>query len=353
MRVLQENSTTISFPPSSYYLYNTFHEQVVVEDEEEDILPPTRVPPEIVPLQIEDNDIIIVYDLETTTARCQKPEIMQIGASTTDKKYTFDQYILPVGPVGYFGEKVTGLSKNKEGKLVNKKGEVLPTVDLKEGVSRFLSFLQKVKENEKGNVVLVAHNGNAFDNKHLIRAFIQTDSLKQAVVAGFSDSLLLMKDKYPERKGKGKPGHKVGGLYEFLVGEKFEAHNAAEDVRAVCEIIIAAKVKPSDFSPYSSSLQSATEKVKFNEETSDNRETLEPLVELDILKKGMANKFAEAGLNYDALLSVCCEGGPGELTTLIRERVTRTSRIINRVVEYYEKISEGANQRIYWIASYE
>ncbi len=326
-----------------------------VNEDDELALPPPRQQPEIVPLDIGDKDVIVVYDLETTGLG-KRAEIMQIAASTTDKEHLFDKYILPVGYISSDATRITGLKK-ENGVLVNRKGETIPTVSLKKGMSDFISFLQKLKEaNASKKIVLVGHNANAFDNKHLIRSLTRAGKLDEftKLVAGFSDTLLLMKEKYPERKGKG--AHSVGGLYELIVGLPFEAHNAAEDVRAVAELIVADKIKPSDFSPFSLTIQSAIENVIFNDKTSSIKQTLRPLYTASgedddgVIKPGMAEKIAKAGLSYNILLSVFRQGGETALRDLLKERVTRTNRIIDSLVAYFEEMNTGINERSYMYA---
>ena len=138
--------------------------QVALNDDPEVHLPPTRQPPEIVQLELDDNDVIIVYDLETT-ALGRGAEFTQIAASTTDKKQTFDQYILPEGRISYRASEITGLWK-KDGKLVYKgkdeSPKVLPAVPIEEGISKILAFLKEVKESAKGKIVLVGHNHQGY-----------------------------------------------------------------------------------------------------------------------------------------------------------------------------------------------
>ncbi len=314
-----------------------------MNDDPEVHLPTTRQPPEIVQLELDDDDVIVVYDLETT-ALGRGAEFTQVAASTTDQKQKFDQYILPVGNISYGAREITGLSKNKDGKLVNRNSDVIPAVPIKEGISNFLSFLKNVKETRKGKIVLVGHNANGFDNKHTIWALEKTGKLEEAkgLIAGFSDTLPLFREKCPDM-----PKHKVSALYEKFVGKEFIAHNAAEDVRAVVEIIVAAKVKPADFIPYSSTFQSATDILKFDDETNAIKESLAPLHENDIISKYMARKMALEGLSFDKLLSVYREQGPEALKVLIQERVTKTSRIIDALVAYFGQFNEGIIERSY------
>ncbi len=192
-------------------------------------------------------------------------------------------------------------------------------------------------------------NANGFDNKHTIWALEKTGNMEKAkgLIDGFSDTLPLFRKKCPNL-----PKHKVSVLYEHFVGKEFKAHNAAEDVRAVAEIIVAAVVKPADFAPYSSTLQSATELVNFNDETSDNKQSLEPLVEDGVISKYMAKKMASEGLNSDKLLSVSRYNGKEALKTLIQERVTKTTRIVNAVCDRFAEINEGIDERSYFAANF-
>ena len=279
-----------------------------------------------------------MYDLETTDI-AKGAEIMQIGAITYDQRNSFDVYTWPEGPIKKIVTEITGLRK-LNGKLVNRNDEVLPTVSLNRGISDFLSFLQEQKQYLGGRkLILVAHNAHNFDNKHLIRALMTTGNLDRAraLIAGFSDTLPLMKAKYPNRKGKG--AHSLSGLYEFLLGRNFDAHNAAEDVTALVQVTKAAHITASEFTTHSLTIHSAIDNLIFCDRTSTLKQTLVPLYkDRDVISDNMARKIALSGLTYDILDAVYRQGGVGQLKDLLLERLTKCSRIINAMVQYFDEL---------------
>lgn len=68
---------------------------------------------------------------------------------------------------------------------------------LTEAGSKLLDWLKARKP-----CVLLAHNGKGFDAKHLMKAWIACGSFEEysKVVMGFSDTLLVFRELYPDRQ---------------------------------------------------------------------------------------------------------------------------------------------------------
>ena len=95
----------------------------------------------------------------------KKGELFQIGASTTDQK-TLNSYILREVHIHSISSKTTVL-RTTGNQLINDNNETLTSVNAKEGMTNFISFLN---ENSHGkSILLVTKNGHVFDYKHLIR----------------------------------------------------------------------------------------------------------------------------------------------------------------------------------------
>ncbi|XP_066596884.1 uncharacterized protein [Prorops nasuta] len=138
---------------------------------------------------------IVYFDLETSGFH-KNDEILQIAAQY--EQYKFSVYITPTQSISSEASRYTGLS-NVNGHLYLHLRKLL-TIPLIDALYSFLQFLSIPDK----PCVLVAHNG-FFDSSHLIRAILNCNMIQDCkVIAGFSDTLILFKRHFPERKGAGK-----------------------------------------------------------------------------------------------------------------------------------------------------
>ena len=88
-------------------------------------------------------------------------------------------YILPTGSIDVRASNVNGMSFNYvSGKkqLVNRNKEVLPTISQVDAAEKVLTYLIGLLRATEAPLLLIAHNGNSFDQPKLI-AFLQNTAI--------------------------------------------------------------------------------------------------------------------------------------------------------------------------------
>uniref|UniRef100_A0A6V7KJA8 Exonuclease domain-containing protein n=1 Tax=Bracon brevicornis TaxID=1563983 RepID=A0A6V7KJA8_9HYME len=113
------------------------------------------------------------------------------------------------------------------GKKVN---AVLPTV----GIENFINFLKSLDR----PVILVAHNCFNFDGPLIVGLIDRIGELENFnnIVAGFSDSLPLLRKALPDRRKKGQ-GYRLMVLAQEYLGSCANAHNAVADTTMIENIV--------------------------------------------------------------------------------------------------------------------
>ncbi len=103
--------------------------------------------------------VVVFYDFETThldnKARHRGVQIVSIGAVTSSGKAKFKQHILPTIPISKRATEIHGLYKDHNGQLCNKDGDLVDSVNPREGLNNFKNFLNKVCNYGKDPVILV------------------------------------------------------------------------------------------------------------------------------------------------------------------------------------------------------
>ncbi|KAK0071574.1 hypothetical protein PV325_012655, partial [Microctonus aethiopoides] len=138
------------------------------------------------------NCSFVYFDIETS-GFSNSADILQIAAKFKNK--TFNVYIKPTQPIDYQAFKVTGL-ENIKGDLYLY-GKPLKAIALKEALISLLEFLNFSSK----PCILIAHNAR-FDSSHLLRAIISLSMVEEfQKIAGFTDTLGLLKKRFSDRKG--------------------------------------------------------------------------------------------------------------------------------------------------------
>lgn len=178
----------------------------------------------------EEDCVIIAFDLETSGLK-PSADILQIAA--TDGGSSFSVYLRPTQPIDRRASEVNGL-QNINGELF-KNSEKLIAVPVLQGLHEFLTFLRNFEK----KCLLIAHNAS-FDVHFLIRDCMKYSLIDDfsRVIYGFSDSLKLFRQIFPERKGKGI--HTLPKLAEDLLeirasNENF--HDAKYDVIVLMQLV--------------------------------------------------------------------------------------------------------------------
>ena len=187
--------------------------------------------------------LFLAFDTETTGLVCNS-ELLQIACTSHDGTCSFSTFLLPEKQaIADSSTKVHGISvQYRNGtKVLMKRGAQLSAVSQRQGLKEFCRFLEQQKEKlEKRNLVIIAHNGDRFDFPILLNALSASSLLDKflSYQVIFLDSLKLIST---EMKQKSSPitslkSKSLSDLYEFLLNEKFDAHDAREDVAALARI---------------------------------------------------------------------------------------------------------------------
>ena len=134
-------------------------------------------------------------------------------------------------------ERVHGISWNGVDLLVQR--EIVESMHWIYAISDFFQWLK-----EFDNVILVAHNGRAFDMRilcHAVESVGMQDLMRHRVLACI-DSLQLMKKTFPKLKK-----HSLSALVEHFLREQFNAHDAAADVDILVKVLCISNVTRRDY----------------------------------------------------------------------------------------------------------
>lgn len=200
------------------------------------------------------NDIIILFDLETT-GLAKDSDITQIAAEVVGQNNMWSKYLIPNQNIGYRATQITGMHvEETDGTRVLMVGnEEIDAASYEDGLAQFYHYLCQLSSGKDPNtrLILVAHNAKCFDAPVLINAFkkinVTSSDLSEKGIY-FSDSLKILrklqKDQHPllnnpqaDREGGKKLSLGLGNLYRHLFQEDFPAHDATEDVKAMKRIL--------------------------------------------------------------------------------------------------------------------
>ena len=164
------------------------------------------------------------------------------------------------------------------------------------------------------------------------------------------DSLRLIST---EMKQKASPLHScksksLSDLYEFLLEEKFDAHDAQEDAAALSRILFRSPLKmPAERLVGSSILAAAF--VKEMESAQEARSRKSTLHQLPV-SEGMKDKLGKAGLDFKTMEEVYRKGGSKALLAVLalpesfeqirdkdsKPRVTKNLKILTEIVNFFQ-----------------
>lgn len=160
-----------------------------------------------------DEEIYVVYDLETLGLNAHKNEIIEIGAVKMQGRRIIDRYSQLINPGKKVPKKITEITSITDEQLEN-----MPTIE--EVLPKFMEFV--------GDATLVAHNA-PFDV-----GFLKRDVKKYLGYEynpAIIDTLQMARDLYPEQKGYGlKP------MTKFLKVSLENHHRAVDDSQATANM---------------------------------------------------------------------------------------------------------------------
>jgi len=225
----------------------------------------------------------------------------------------------------------------------------LSAVSQRQGLDELCRFLEEQKE--KRSLVLVAHNGHHFDFPILLNALSGSSLLDKffSLQVILLDSLELisieMKEKSsPLRSLKSKS---LSDLREFLLNEKFAAHDAREDVTALARILFRSPLNlyVERLVDCSVSSKEFIQRVQSAVEAKSRKSTLQRMPVLESIK----GKLGKAGFDLRSLNEIFKKGGnKGLLATLalpgsykeighsnVKPRVTKNLKVLTKIVDFF------------------
>lgn len=172
---------------------------------------------------------IVFFDLETTGLDVTD-EITQIAAKCGNAMY--NQYVIPSVPIpqevtDLTGIRMIGPQMYVHGQPVNALAPAIAAIT-------FTNFLANIS----GRVILIAHNCFYFDGPILTTLMARHAMMHKFrnVVAGFSDSLPLLKWRLPAVRCSGR-GYKLADLAKEYLGNAYGAHDAKRDVIMLEDVV--------------------------------------------------------------------------------------------------------------------
>lgn len=193
--------------------------------------------------------------------------------------------------------------------MLVKEGKELVIESQHNGWKTFCTFLGNQVLNGR-KVVLVTHNGNKFGYHRLLNALKRHDLLDQFIGLNvlLLDSLKVISQEIKRNDSyiKSCRNKSLSALFECLMEETFEAHDAEEDDKALAKILFSSPLQLSRDDLVSNSV-SSTEFVRdlqTAQEAKARKSTLQGLP----ISDGMKEKLRKAGLDKNTLTHIFQDG---------------------------------------------
>ncbi|XP_066596946.1 uncharacterized protein [Prorops nasuta] len=267
------------------------------------------------------NSIIVYFDLETSSLRIDC-DILQISAISGER--TFNVYILPQQEIDLEATKINGLHVMNYNLYLHDK--LLQTCSQKEAIVSFHQFLSYWKK----DCLLVAHNAS-FDIPRLLRLISSCKMYNEyKFIAGFADSLPILRKILPHRKGPGK--FRLSSLYEeFIKCDIYEDddshfHDAEFDVTVLQEIVLHFDIE-NDLISTSKMLQECV--IKINESCKIKASSQKLRLFKTIVSSGIIAKMAKADMRSEKLIEIYETEGEAQIVKLVSEIINGKPRVSN------------------------
>ncbi|KAK7094911.1 protein PML-like [Littorina saxatilis] len=285
--------------------------------------------PEAQPVDISGRHLVY-FDLETTGLGlgCHITQIAAIRGNDT-----FSRFVLPKIPIDGKAQEITGITCQGNASMCHH-GKRVECVSVTQALQEFLEFLGTGKQ------VLIGHNIKIFDCPRLLNPLRACDLIGrfQQAVHGFVDTLPLFRD-----FEKSLTSYRLSALYQHYFNREFNAHDAREDVKALQDIVSAAKVPLDKMSQHSFTLTYVTDLHDFNKQKWRLLKGWIPLVDGSFITEGMAEKAAGSGLKFEEVRRVFQQDGrEGVKRTLLlrtddgKPRVTHVNKTLDGICQYLE-----------------
>ena len=179
---------------------------------------------------------LVYFDLETTGLIATDPDILQIGAITSDCSDSFDKFIKPeTRETTPEAEAVNNLKYDSKTETLYLKLEndgqqrICKTVSIKTALLEFIIWLRNQNHRSGSKVVLVAYNAMKFDTPILLKKIIE-HNLKSEFIdtcSGFIDPFKAVCKLYPGYRSKSQEN--MLKSLKLMAPHEFTSHNAIQD----------------------------------------------------------------------------------------------------------------------------
>ena len=179
---------------------------------------------------------LVYFDLETTGLIATDPDILQIGAITSDCSDSFDKFIKPeIRETTPEAEVVNNLKYDSKTETLYLKLEndghqrICKTVSIKTALLEFIIWLRNQNHRSGSKVVLVAYNAIKFDTPILLKKIIE-HNLKSEFLdtcSGFIDPFKAVCELYPGYRSKSQEN--MLKSFKLMAPHEFTSHNAIQD----------------------------------------------------------------------------------------------------------------------------
>ncbi|XP_072035542.1 uncharacterized protein, partial [Amphiura filiformis] len=277
------------------------------------------------------DDRVILFDLETTCTG-SNAEITQIAAMKGDQR--FNKYVLPTGNISTIASDITGLSVEttmQGSRILVHNGRRVAAEPIHSVLTEFISWLRSIQGANMtigSKVILCGHNVRVFDMRVIVseaeRCHLTQDL--QTVVGGFMDTLPSFRQFLT-----GRESYSQTNLYRDIVKKEYEAHDAAEDVIALEELLTVSGIPLDVLAQHTVTFHTAVERIRYLNEKNARLKTLKG--RLSTLSCNMLNKIAGSGLQYSHLKLAFRRGGETALKQLLSEPIAGTRSCVNTIVD--------------------
>lgn len=307
--------------------------------------------PESTDNRTEHDYLFLAFDTETT-GLARNSELLQIACTSHDGTCSFSTFLLPEKQaIADSSTKVHGISvQYRNGtKVLMKRGAQLSAVSQRQGLNEFCRFLEQQKE--KRNLVIIAHNGDRFDFPILLNALSASSLLDEflSYQVIFLDSLKLIST---EMKQKSSPitslkSKSLSDVYEFLLNEKFDAHDAREDVAALARILFTSPLNLSGERLVDCSVSSKEfmQRMQSALEAKSRKSTLRRMP----ISESMKDKLGKAGFDLGTMEEIFKKGSNKGLLAMLalpstykeighnnaKPRVTKHVKVLTKIVNFF------------------
>ncbi|XP_033734850.1 uncharacterized protein LOC117323633 [Pecten maximus] len=277
----------------------------------------------------------IYFDLETTGLG-RTSSITQMAA--VRGKDQFSCFVMPKKRITREASQVTGIRVFR--KKMYRYGKFVKAVSISDAFKQLYGFLSKTQNN-----ILVGHNIQTYDCPILMHALslCDKDITEQFMshVQGFVDTKKLFRIIHPSQKS-----YTQESLVESLLGEKYRAHDALQDVVALQKLVRSVDIDQEARLKASFSVEDVMDSYTYSLQVKENLPSLETMVNKKVISTNVAKSIAGSGLSYNHLQTEHSNKGREGIESVFtatkggdRVCVTRSRKIIDSVSDFLSEHS--------------